>query len=298
MGLSTGPSDPFELGRGVLQGDPASTILYAICLQPLLNAFAKTYDDMFGWHYHDKSGTRLHVPYLAYADDLVLFLEDRNSLTRMQRLFDQYEVESGARLSQHKATITWIAHPDSREDEPAWSRDAPFGRWADASERSLGFHFDRFGNISQDEYNKVIQRCCVTLQSWASAELTMLAKAQTFNSHLISRLTYISSTGFRHPQTLAMLQREARHFFFPQSRGIAMLGLAKHKRYGGLGILEIDGSIRANKVHTFMRQLKGTGTRALLLQTLLQQSFLENTRVHPYYFMFYGYRRPLKNSID
>ena len=84
----------FSLGRGVLQGDPLSPILYALSLEPLMDRIWRKVVGLsiygIGW----KVG--------AFADDMVVGLGAVADVRALKEAVEWYEGHSGAKLNWHK----------------------------------------------------------------------------------------------------------------------------------------------------------------------------------------------------
>lgn len=296
----TGYTEAFELRKGVLQGDPASTILYSISLLPLLNAIEHDPSTDVGWQSSrlkacDGWTEPIKVPYLAYADDMAQFVTSEDGLKRIIELTEQYETQAGSRLSLEKTTIAWNGDQDH---VPSWVTNAPFSAWTAEKARTLGVMIDQEGVACKEQFNKMLEMCNTRMMNWARSDLDLAGKVTAATTFLLSKFWYTSQIGYTHPGALRTLGRMLHFFLFPSSRGIRLKKMAAPRDHGGLGLLDVTSMASALKLRAFFSQVRQGGERARLVLTLFQESFVRCTRVHPYHFIFWGYRKPGTDSLE
>jgi hypothetical protein len=73
-------TNPFNLEKGVRQGDPISPILFNIAVQPILNEFHLKFQ---GFKFSEKNLSTPRITYLAYADDLLITSQDITEFKQM-----------------------------------------------------------------------------------------------------------------------------------------------------------------------------------------------------------------------
>jgi hypothetical protein len=104
---------------GIRQGCPLSICPYVMCLHPLVRSLEKSLPGM-------KIGPQhLKTTFLAYADDVLVFVTDPTTFTKIRHAISTYEQASGARLNPQKSnalTIAGWAHPTTPLDIPIRDR--------------------------------------------------------------------------------------------------------------------------------------------------------------------------------
>ena len=93
-------SDPFEIQRGVRQGDPLSCILYNVAIEPLAK-YLLNEPRLPG--YVDQNGKSHKIS--MYADDTAVYLTDLKQWKVLRRKFRRYEKATGAALNEPKCVI-------------------------------------------------------------------------------------------------------------------------------------------------------------------------------------------------
>lgn len=272
----------FSMHRGVLQGNPASTILYNIALQPLLTAIAsKPSLGVTTNHRHLPSG-RITIPYLAFADDVVLFADSNESFITTIGLIVTYEGSSGAKLNRTKTKAVWIGSEDPH-DWVVRQTHFPVANRHEAI-TLLGHTFPQDGTFDRTRIDRNFAIAAQTLAAWtfAPASLDLVAKVQAAITFLLSKLWYRTQIGRYTSDDVRVVERFLRRYLFPGSWGVALRKIVAPKARGGLGLIDPTVMINAMRLHLFLSTLIRGGQRGILAEHLLRESFLK-TRRHPYH---------------
>ena len=89
-------SQPMAVSRSIRQGCPLSSILYAIYLDPLLQAIHNTLTQ------NDITSNNDRVAIIAYADDVTVIIHSQHEANQIERLLLHYEKASGAEVNRTK----------------------------------------------------------------------------------------------------------------------------------------------------------------------------------------------------
>ena len=95
-GKSTGY---FKIEKGVRQGDPLSPYLFILCIEILANSIRND-TQVLGLPFGEKE-----VKQVLYADDITLFVQDIESIRRLEVIFEGFRQVSGLKLKDKSGTI-------------------------------------------------------------------------------------------------------------------------------------------------------------------------------------------------
>lgn len=180
-------TDPIPLLCGILQGDPMSCLLYNFSLQPLLD---------YARHHHH-AGTTLDwdpanpllVSSLAYADDILLVVNNRHDLLNFMDSLGLYEMASNAKVNEEKSQALLFSHIAGDAGDIDES-DFPYPVIGEslAEIDHLGYPIRLDGGIPKNS----IERRLASLQSkiniLSTTKTTLLARARICNSFLLTKL--------------------------------------------------------------------------------------------------------------
>jgi len=100
-------SNSIPVKRSIRQGCPLSMLLYAICINPLLQALE---DGITGV----KTGNgRSGIATVPYADDIAIFLTRREETRKLQEMLGTYQKASGAHINVDKSRAMAIGEWDA-----------------------------------------------------------------------------------------------------------------------------------------------------------------------------------------
>ncbi|KAK4371303.1 hypothetical protein RND71_010778 [Anisodus tanguticus] len=95
---------PFNAAKGLRQGDPISSSLFAIAME-YLSINLRGLKDIKEFHYHPKC-SRLGLTHLSFADDLLLFARgDLPSVSALHQCCMQFSEASGLQENMTKSSV-------------------------------------------------------------------------------------------------------------------------------------------------------------------------------------------------
>ena len=154
----------FDIKRGVRQGDPLSPYLFVLAIEILTLCIR-----------NDKNirGIKLgqnEIKQVLYADDITLFLQDRESIKRVQQIFEAFEKISGLKVNKEKTNLVCLGKESEIPGEQL------FGNLVEEV-KILGIHFTR--NLKRKEdlnYKEMLSKIKRLVGWWKQRDLTIMGK--------------------------------------------------------------------------------------------------------------------------
>ena len=170
-----------HLERGLRQGCPLSMPLYVLTAETM--AINIRSNPLIHGVKPPKSQNEVKLS--QFADDTTLLLTDEQSIIETFRVFDQYELASGAKINKSKCKGLWSGDFSDRTDQLfdfAWYNDY-------IPDKILG---QFFGNVdcSLLNWNAKVQKIDNIIAAWRQRDLSYKGKALIINSLLTSSLCY------------------------------------------------------------------------------------------------------------
>lgn len=180
-------TEPIPLRCGILQGDPMSCLLYNFTLQPMLD-FA---------HDHHHAGTMLTwdaehpmtISSLAFADDILLVVNNKRDLAKFLDALDLYEMASNAKVNEEKSQAFFFAR-GANEGADLQPDDIPYPTIGDphAEIIHLGYPFRLDGGVPLQTIAQRLNSIQAKVNILSTTETTLLSRARIVNSFLLSKL--------------------------------------------------------------------------------------------------------------
>ncbi|KAJ1601139.1 hypothetical protein NDA14_007466 [Ustilago hordei] len=264
---------PIPLQCGILQGDPMSCLLYNFMLQPMLD---------YAQHRHH-AGTlldwdpdhQMFVSSLAFADDILLVVNNKRDLAKFMDALDLYEMASNAKVNEEKSQAFFFVRGanDGNDLQP---QDIPYPFLGDpqAEVVHLGYPFRLDGGIPQNTIDQRLNSIQAKVNILASTKTTLLARARIVNSFLLSKLWH----SIRLCPVAHTLQRRINSIinpflFLSRRNWILHKYVVAPRHLGGLGVIDtthmfiaLIGQIAANLLQS--TEPLGHQFRAALQQRL------------------------------
>ena len=266
-------SNVFMITRGVRQGDPLSSYLYTISLEPFLEKIRR-----------DRTITGITLPgaierkLVSFADDLNAFLMNFRSIDRILEISDQFGAASGSKINRSKTTalpmgsfrkqpregIKWVTEMRMLGIFYVANRDSPgaLRNWLDVEAK--------------------IQR---TLALLVYKRSSIFGRASLFNTLVFPKLNYLLQTLDIPKQVLKRIKKLTRPFIFHGTiRKIKDKTLIQPKLQGGINLQDIETrevTYRIKYIHDLIQnpQNNTIGTYYLAF-TLRQHIPWDNNRPH------------------
>ena len=104
-------SSPFQVSRGVRQGDPLSCLLFNLAIEPLANLLRKS--DLYGYPI---PGSEERLITTLFADDTTVYLDQKDNYDELLAILNLWCRASGARFNINKTEIIPIGLPQYRNE--------------------------------------------------------------------------------------------------------------------------------------------------------------------------------------
>jgi len=254
-------SQPFVLGRGVLQGDPLACLIFLIFIDPIISTIHTKYE---GYHMfkcptasNPNEFTTPHISVLAFADDLLLLTESNDEMNNMLKDCKQFFDLVGSALSSSKTImISTVENPGAcfYGDTPLSfiDRNKPF--------RYLGIHFTTSLSWTHqiDRLKKAARhvRKLLTRKRIPPNQTTFV-----INAHLMALLLFGLGVGCASKKTIQQLQQicnSAARGSCGLPKSIITEAIKAPITEGGLGIYDLQSRVDAKILHDVSIRLAST----------------------------------------
>lgn len=225
-------TEPIQVRSSVKQGCPLAPLLFALYLEPFCLRVIKN---------ENVRGFKLlsaEVKLLAYADDVAVFCDDRESLMEVVRVATAYCDQTGSQINWRKCQGFWHGAWDCTPERFANIE------WSVVPVKYLGVPLNHYRESKQywlDETEKIREKAA----AWQGRDLSMFARAAVCNVFLIAKVWYVLSFLCMPRVCLQKLNRVFAVFIWNSTwERVSRTNLFRRVREGGLGLS-----------HLFLRQL-------------------------------------------
>uniref|UniRef100_A0A8C5M2I4 Reverse transcriptase domain-containing protein n=1 Tax=Leptobrachium leishanense TaxID=445787 RepID=A0A8C5M2I4_9ANUR len=180
-------SPPFRINNGTRQGCPLSPLLFALTLEPFLQAI-RSHPQLHGM---TAAGVEHRVA--AYADDMLFFVrKPAESLQHLIKLFQDYGSISNLRINMEKSEILPIYIPD--DQQVTLKRLFPF-RWCTTGLKYLGITLTAAcRDLYKANYRPLLAALLVDLQNWSFPHISWFGRVNVVKMNILPRVLYLFQT--------------------------------------------------------------------------------------------------------
>uniref|UniRef100_A0A8C5N3B5 Reverse transcriptase domain-containing protein n=1 Tax=Leptobrachium leishanense TaxID=445787 RepID=A0A8C5N3B5_9ANUR len=238
-------SASFRISNGTRQGCPLSPLLFALSLEPFLEAIPR--DPAIP----GLKGTTQDHKVTAYADDLLFFLtEARHSLPAVLSAFDTFGKLAGLKINMSKSEILNVSVP---EDEAGRLQSSfPF-HWCTSKMKYLGVWLSSTPSDLYDlNYLPLLGTIRADMTVWTTKFISWLGRVTVFKMNILPRLLYLfQAAPVAIPSSFfAVLKAEMIKFVWAGRKPrIRLSVLCRPKMAGGLALPDLVTYYRAAQVN-------------------------------------------------
>ena len=240
-GISTGY---FDIGRGVRQGDPLSPYLFILYIE-ILAHMIRNNQQVKGISFG-----QTEVKQVLYADDITLFLSDRNSIKEIELIFDGFYKISGLRLNKDKTFILPLGSMLSNDT-------FTLGKKVEVV-KILGIYFSLRIDIKEEMNYKEILSKIKLLTWWKQRDLTLLGKIQLMKVYGYSKLIYMSSLLPVPEWVFTEIEKMCFDFLWRGKDKIKRNIMVLDYEQGGLKMMNFRSFVKAQRIMWIKRLVTGT----------------------------------------
>ena len=163
-------SDTFKISRGIRQGCPMSALLFIICVE-VLGIKVRSSQSLAGFNF---GYPQKPVKISRYADDGIMFLNNRNEMCSALNLLTKFGEISGLKLNVEKCEGFWLGR-----DKILQENCNLFGiKWPEQI-RCLGIYlgYNKQLNGIRNWYEK-LDDIEVILKKWQNRDLSLFGRVQ------------------------------------------------------------------------------------------------------------------------
>ena len=244
-------SSPFNVTRGVRQGDPLSCLLFNLAIEPLA-CLLRTSPDLDGF---EIPGLKEKLIISLYADDTTVYLSESDSYTTLQKILSRWCIASGAKFNLEKTEIIPIGTEEHRNRVLTTRKititDPPLHQSINISKdgnavRCLGAWIGNNTKASEP-WEPILDKVKTTLENWNRGHPSLEAKrhiVQMFAGGMTQFLTAAQGMPKHIETALTKIIREA-IWESPSPPMISMARLHAPSDEGGINLLNIKSRNKA-----------------------------------------------------
>lgn len=289
-------STPYQVRRGVRQGDPLSCFLFDIGIEPLA-CLVRNAQEIKGYKI---PGVKEKLAINLFADDTVLYLSKEDRLDDVLKTLDEWCTASGAKFNKEKTEIIPIGTETHREEmcrirklhpeDNSIQTDVRIAKDGEAV-RSLGAWV---GNktVETKPWEPIIDLVHNDFERWKKMRPTLDRKRLIAQAIVGGRTQFVTKAQGMPDNIRIALTKEIKEFMWEDTSHaprLSMTHLESEKSIGGIKLLNLKIRNEAIELMWLKEYLNLTQTRAtwahitdILINETTPASLDENTRVNAF----------------
>lgn len=223
-------SDQIHISRGVRQGCPVSALLFILCIE-MLGIKVRQHRSLHGF---DLGFPQKMVKISQYADDCVLFLNNKDEFCIALQIFRDFGLASGLVLNLTKCEGLWLGIEKHKQNKCTL-----FGiKWPEQL-RCLGIFVGYSDNTHNNWYVK-IEKVEGILKSWKNRDLSLFGRVQIIKTFAISQFVLPASLLVVPPDVTKRIEGMLFKFLWGSNDKIKRSRVVQELKYGGLNMVDVN----------------------------------------------------------
>ncbi len=238
-----GLSRPIPVLRGIRQGCPLSGMLYSLAIEPLLCRLKKTLQGV---------SVEKPIKFVAYADDVTIFLKDERDVSVLKETLKIYEKASTARVNWGKCEGFYCG-PKVNENPP----ELPGGvKWSQEGLKCLGVYLGT-ETFKMKNWEGIVEKMCSRLSkwSWVLPQLSYRGRVLVTNNLAASALWHKMNVLDPPDDIVHELQRRLVKKFWTGQHWTKAAVLFLPVNEGGQGLIDIKSRIKTFRLQAAQKLL-------------------------------------------
>lgn len=223
-------SNYFEVSRGIRQGCPVSALLFILCVE-VLGIKIRNTELLKGFNF----GYSKLIKIAQYADDSVLFLNNKDEMCAALTILKQFGYISGLIINTEKCEGFWLGSFKARQNACNL-----FGIKWPQNFRYLGIHMGHMNSCIEKNFDEKIDYVESLLKKWKNRNLSLFGKVQILKTYALSQLTLPATTLCVPKYIVKRLEKIVYTFLWGKVERVKRIKVIQNISEGGLNMVDIQ----------------------------------------------------------
>ena len=229
----------FPIERSVKQGDPISSLIFVLTLEPFLEKVRQN---------KDIKGIKIpggeNKKCIAYADDTNFILSNYSSINKVIEIFTLYSKASGAKINKQKTKAMAIGPLKPSNLNCEWLE------WVKEI-KILGIYFQNSRNPgTKKQWETILNKIITRINKFGYKHTTIFSRTFLLNTFVLPKLNYQIQTLNIQSDILKEIEKEIYNYAYHKKtiQGIARNTLIQLKENGGTQINDTTSKQKAYRI--------------------------------------------------